>query len=93
MNQTLSRPGPALVLGVGTNLEVMPEVELWGSCGLGCFRILSGRQWGSRGRWRGFGFLFFTLPKVTVLDIFRMKDELVSLRGWGASKILVFVTV
>ena len=29
-----------------------------------------------------FGFLFFTFPKVTILDIFRMKDELVSLRGW-----------
>lgn len=40
-----------------------------------------------------FGFLFFTLPKVTILDIFRMKDELVSLRGWGVSQILVFVTV
>ena len=41
----------------------------------------------------GLVFFFFTLPKVTILDIFRMKDELVSLRGWGVSQILVFVTV
>ena len=61
MNQTPSQPGPALVLGVGANLEVVPEVGLGGSWGLNCFRIV----WEAVGvlgvGGRVFGFLFCLL--------------------------------
>lgn len=59
-----TRPGLGLALlmcrGVSANPEVVPELELGGSCGLSCLRIRPGRQWG--GDWPGGGVPF--LPSI-----------------------------